>query len=75
MDWATGKIPSWRLSNTTQAEVPEKAIDSHGSPKIMHTNQGGWLTDSAWTTAPTESGIRVPLEGEADIRTTFLSSG
>lgn len=44
MDWHTRKVPSWRISNTLEAdfcvEALNEAIHKFGPPEIMNTAQG-----------------------------------
>ncbi len=59
MDWATGKVLAWRLSNTLDAsfcvEALNEAIAKHGKPEIMNTDQGSQFTGAAWITTLTEA--------------------
>ena len=67
LDWATRKVPSWRLSNTMHAdfcvEALKGAIDRFGAPKIMNTDQGSQFTGSAWITILTEAGVCISMDG------------
>ena len=67
MDWATRRVLSWRLSNTMHAdfcvEALNEAIDKHGPPAIMNTDQGSQFTGRAWITTLTEAGVRISMDG------------
>lgn len=67
MDWATRKVLSWRLLNTTHAdfcvEALNEALERSGPPEIMNTDQGSQFTGAAWITTLTEAGVRVSMDG------------
>ena len=67
MDWATGKVLSWRVSNTMHADfcvdALNEAIAKYGPPEIMNTDQGSQFTGSDWITTLTEEGVRVSMDG------------
>ncbi len=51
MDWATGKVLAWRLSNTMKAdfciEALEEALIRFGRPEIFNTDQGSQVHQPA----------------------------
>lgn len=67
MDWATRKALSWRLSNTMHAdfcvEALNEALERHGPPEIMNTDQGSQFTGAVWITTLTEAGVRISMDG------------
>ena len=44
-------------------EALNEAIVRFGPPEIMNTDQGSQFTGSAWTTALTEAGVRISMDG------------
>ena len=67
IDWATRRVPSWRLSKTMHADfcvdALNEAIGKHGPPEIMNTDQVSQFTGSAWITALTAAGMRISMDG------------
>src|SRR5680860_17272 len=68
MDWASRKVLSFRLSNTLDAsfcvEALEEALERHGAPKIMNTDQGGaQFTCEAFTGLLHDRGVRISMDG------------
>jgi putative transposase len=67
MDWATGKVLAWRLSNTLDArfcvEALKEAIAKYGKPEIMNTDQASQLTGTAWITTLTDAKIKISMDG------------
>ena len=53
MDWATGRVLSWRLSNTLEVEFRIKALKDamapHSCPEIFNTDQGSQFTSPRFT--------------------------
>jgi putative transposase len=51
IDWATRRVPSWRLSNTLTAgfcvEALSEALARFGKPGIFNTDQGAQFTSEA----------------------------
>ena len=68
MDWATRKVPAWRLSNTLEAdfcvEALTEAISRFGAPEIMNTDQGSQFTSFAWTSRLRQVGVRISMDGK-----------
>lgn len=63
-------VVGWSLSNTMTAEWCRKtvadAVDKHGAPEILNTDQGSQFTAydfCQWVTAP-EQGIRLSMDGK-----------
>ena len=56
MDWATRKLPAWRLPNTMDVEFRmealEEALARFGRPEIFNTDQGGQFTSPRFTARP-----------------------
>jgi putative transposase len=67
MDWATGKVLTWRLSNTLDAsfcvEALEEAIARYGEPEIMNTDQGSQYTGTGWITNLIKADIKILMDG------------
>jgi len=67
MDWASRRVLSWRVSITLDSAfclaALEEAIDRHGCPAIMNTDQGAQFTSAAFTGALLDRGIRISMDG------------
>lgn len=67
MDWATRKVPAWRLSNTQDAsfcvDALTEAIAKYGKSEIMNTDQGSQFTGAAWITTLTEADVKISMDG------------
>ncbi len=67
MDWYSRKVLSWRLSNSMEAEfcveALKEALDRHGPPEIMNTDQGSQFTGSEWTSTLTDAEIKISMDG------------
>lgn len=68
MDWATRKVPVWRLSNTMDVEfciaALEEALAHYGRPAIFNADQGSQFTSPRFTGILTEAGVRVSVRPE-----------
>jgi len=68
LDWATRRVLAWRLSNTLTTDcclaALEAAIQDHGSPEILNTDQGSQFTSSAFVTTVQQHGIRLSMDGK-----------
>ena len=68
MDWTTRRILSWRLSNTLTAdfcvEALREAIDRHGPPEIVNTDQGSQFTSAEFVDAVLSRQIRLSMDGK-----------
>lgn len=61
-------VVGWSLSNTMQAEwcqaTLQTAIETHGTPEIVNSDQGSQFTSELFTSFVTESGIRMSMDGK-----------
>ena len=61
-------VVGWSLSNTMQAEwckqTLEQAIEDHGVPEIVNTDQGSQFTSEVFTGFVIESGIQMSMDGK-----------
>jgi len=68
MDWCSRKVLSWRLSNTLDADfcvqALEAAIQDHGCPQIMNSDQGVQFTSEAFTSTLKTNGIQISMDGK-----------
>lgn len=68
MDWATRRILAFRLSTTLTADfcvaALEEAIDRHGCPQIVNTDQGSQFTSSAFVELVHRHGIALSMDGK-----------
>lgn len=68
MDWATRKVPAWRISNPLEAEFCVEAMNEAAHrfdpPAIMNTDQGAQFTSFAWTDRLKRVGSRIPMDGK-----------
>ncbi|SIO04266.1 putative transposase [Nitrosomonas cryotolerans ATCC 49181] len=68
MDWHSRKVLSWRISNTLDADfcvqALEAAIQDHGCPKIMNSDQGVQFTSEAFTSMLKTNGIQISMDGK-----------
>ena len=67
LDWYSRKVLSWRVSITMDVHfclaALEEAIDLHGAPEIVNTDQGSQFTSEAFTGLLKEKGIRISMDG------------
>ena len=68
LDWYSRKVLSWRVSITMDVQfclaALEEAIDVHGVPEIVNTDQGSQFTSQAFTGLLKEHGIRISMDGK-----------
>lgn len=68
MDWYSGKVLAWRLSNTLTAEFCTEAlaepISRYGKPEIFNTDQGSQFTSETFTALLKEAAIRISMDGK-----------
>ena len=68
LDWYSRKVLSWRVSITMDVhfclEALEEAINVHGVPEIVNTDQGSQFTSQAFTGLLKEHGIRISMDGK-----------
>ena len=67
MDWFSRAVLSWRLSNTMEAdfcvEALAEALEKHGPPEIVNTDQGSQFTSAAWVEPLKEARVAVSMTG------------
>ena len=67
LDWATRRVLAWRLSNTLTTDccldALEAAIQAHGCPGILNTDQGSQFTSTAFVTAVQQHGLALSMDG------------
>jgi len=68
MDWATRKVPAWRLSTTLTTdfciEALEDALKQYGAPEIFNTDQGAQFTSAAFLEVLRGHGIQISMDGK-----------
>ena len=68
LDWYSRKVLSWRVSITMDVhfcvEALEEAIEVHGVPEIVNTDQGSQFTSQAFTGMLKDHGIRISMDGK-----------
>lgn len=68
MDWYSRRILSWRLSNTMNAdfciEALEEAIQVHGAPGIVNTDQGSQFTSKEFVSTVQGCGAKISMDGK-----------
>ena len=68
MDWASRRIMSFRLSNTLTAdfcvEALEDAIERHGVPEIVNTDQGSQFTGLEFIDTLKRHNIAISMDGK-----------
>ena len=67
LDWHSRKVLAWSLSNSLETafclEALRAAIETHGVPGIMNTDQGCQFTSEAFTDELKAHGIRISMDG------------
>lgn len=67
MDWASGRVLAWRLSNTLDAsfciEALEEALSRFGAPEIFNTDQGSQFTSEGFTSVLQAHGVAISMDG------------
>ena len=68
MDWYSRKVLSWRLSNTMDshfcARALEEALEDHGIPQIVNTDQGSQFTSEAFIEVLKGKDIQISMDGK-----------
>lgn len=68
IDVYSRKIMGWGISNTMSKkwclEVLQAAIDQHGTPQIINTDQGSQYTSPVWINYLEQRGIKVSMDGK-----------
>jgi putative transposase len=69
IDWYSRYIVGWRLSDTLDAapvmEVVNEAVERHGAPGIINSDQGVQFTSGDYVSLLAEFGIRQSMDGKA----------
>lgn len=69
IDWYSRYIVGWTLSDTLDTapvlEAVKTAIEKHGAPGIINSDQGSQFTSEAYTTLLKQNGIRQSMDGKA----------
>jgi len=64
-------VVGWDLSNSLEAihplEVLKKAIQTHGAPEIINSDQGSQFTSAIWTEYLDPSEIKVSMDGKGRV--------
>ena len=67
LDWYSRKVLAWSLSNSMDTafclEALREAIEGHGAPDIMNTDQGSQFTGADWNATLLEAGVRISMDG------------
>lgn len=68
MDIYSRKIVGWGISNSLESrwciDVLQKAIETHGTPEIINSDQGSQFTSALWTSTLDELGIQISMDGK-----------
>lgn len=68
IDWYSRKVLSWRLSNTMDTDFCVQAlvaaIQIHGCPEIMNTDQGAQFTSTAFIDVLQQHRIQISMDGK-----------
>ncbi len=68
VDWYSRRVLSWKVSTTMDVhfclEAVEEAMERHGKPEIMNTDQGSQFTSVAFTGLLKENGIQISMDGK-----------
>ena len=68
IDIHTRYVVNWSISNTMTAEwcrqVAEEAIEQHGKPEILNTDQGSQFTSGVFTELLKEKEIQISMDGK-----------
>ncbi len=68
LDWATRRVLAWRLSNTMTTDgcldALQAAIQAHGCPGILTTDQGSQVPSIAFVDLVHQHGIQLSMDGK-----------
>lgn len=68
IDWHSRAILSYKISNTMDTtlvtDVLKEAIDNHGAPKILNSDQGSQYRSREHIRILNESGIQISMNGK-----------
>jgi putative transposase len=69
IDWYSRRVVGWELSDTLDTapviSAVERAIEKHGTPGIINSDQGSQFTSAAYTNLLRMHGIRQSMDGKA----------
>jgi len=69
IDWYSRYIVGWELSDTLETApvlaAVQKAIEQHGTPAIINSDQGSQFTSDEYTAFLLQNGIRQSMDGKA----------
>jgi putative transposase len=72
LDWYSRKVLAWRVSVTMDVsfciEALEEALERHGTPEILNTDQGNQFTSEAFTGLLADKGIAISMDGKGSWR-------
>jgi putative transposase len=67
MDWFSRKVIAWELSNTFDTafclKCLKRAVQTHGKPAVMNTDQGSQFTSDGWTGELLRLGVTISMDG------------
>ena len=68
VDWYTRRVLSWRVSVTMDVHfclaALEEAIEKHGAPEIINTDQGSQFTSQSFTGLLKDHDIKISMDGK-----------
>jgi putative transposase len=68
IDVASRYVVGWSISNTMSAEwctqVMREAIETHGKPEIVNTDQGSQFTSEEFTSLLKDQGVRISMDSK-----------
>jgi putative transposase len=68
VDWFSRRVLAWKVSTTMDVhfclEAVEEAIERHGKPEIMNTDQDSQFTSQAFTGLLKDNGIQISMDGK-----------
>ena len=68
VDWYSRRVLSWKVSTSMDVyfclEAVEEAMEHHGKPEIMNTDQGSQFTSQAFTGLLKGNGIQISMDGK-----------
>lgn len=67
LDWATRRALTWQVSNSLTSdfccEALERAIQEHGKPEIVNTDQGSQFTSSDFLDVIKDHQLKISMDG------------
>ena len=68
VDWFTRRILAWRVSITLETdfciEAVQEALDRHGAPEILNTDQGSQFTSTEFIKVLADREIKISMDGK-----------